>query len=128
MTIEQIAIRPGDAEYDAARTTIAGTAEPAVVLRPHDAAEVARGVVARPQRLQVGKARLFAEIAFGKHAMNVFRDFARFGAGDDDGRPRREVCRERPAQPFDDRAGIASRQQSQLANQHYLLTSKRTIG
>lgn len=41
MTIEQIAIRPGDSEYDAARTTIAGAAEPAVVLRPNDAAEVA---------------------------------------------------------------------------------------
>ena len=39
-TIDQIAIRPGDAEYAAARTTIAGTAEPAVVLRPTDAAEV----------------------------------------------------------------------------------------
>ena len=39
-TIDQIAIRPGDAEYDAARTTIAGTAEPAVVLRPTDTAEV----------------------------------------------------------------------------------------
>jgi FAD/FMN-containing dehydrogenase len=41
MTIDQIAIRPGDAEYDAARTTIAGTAEPAVVLRPTDPREVA---------------------------------------------------------------------------------------
>src|SRR5215212_9147912 len=40
MTIDQIAIRPGDAEYDAARTTIAGTAEPAIVLRPTDTAEV----------------------------------------------------------------------------------------
>jgi len=39
-TIDDIAIRPGDAEYDAARTTIAGTAEPAVVLRPSDTAEV----------------------------------------------------------------------------------------
>jgi FAD/FMN-containing dehydrogenase len=44
MTIDHIAIRPGDAEYDAARTTIAGTAEPAVVLRPTDAAEVAAAV------------------------------------------------------------------------------------
>lgn len=44
MTIEQIAIRPGDPEYDAARTTIAGTAEPAVVLRPNDAAQVAAAV------------------------------------------------------------------------------------
>ena len=40
MTIDHIAIRPGDAEYDEARTTIAGTAEPAVVLRPTDTAEV----------------------------------------------------------------------------------------
>ena len=39
-TIDQIAIRPGDAEYDAARTTIAVTAEPALVLRPTDTAEV----------------------------------------------------------------------------------------
>ncbi len=40
-TIDQIAIRPGDPEYDAARTTAAGTAEPAIVLRPTDTAEVA---------------------------------------------------------------------------------------
>lgn len=40
MTIDHIAIRPGDAGYDAARTTIVGTAEPAVVLRPTDTAEV----------------------------------------------------------------------------------------
>ncbi|HEY0904230.1 MAG TPA: FAD-binding oxidoreductase [Marmoricola sp.] len=44
MTIDQIAIRPGDPEYDSARTTIVGTAEPAVVLRPRDAAEVAAAV------------------------------------------------------------------------------------
>jgi FAD/FMN-containing dehydrogenase len=44
MTIDDIAIRPGDSEYDAARTTIAGTAEPAVVLRPTDASEVAAAV------------------------------------------------------------------------------------
>ena len=41
MGIDQIAIRPGDAEYDAARTTIAGTVEPAVVLSPTSVAEVA---------------------------------------------------------------------------------------
>ncbi len=41
MTIDQIAIRPGDADYDAARTTISSTAAPAVVLRPTTAAEVA---------------------------------------------------------------------------------------
>lgn len=40
MTIDHIAIRPGDTGYDEARTTIAGTAEPAVVLRPTDTAEV----------------------------------------------------------------------------------------
>ena len=40
MTIDQIAIRPGDAGYDAARTTIVGTAAPAVVLRPADSADV----------------------------------------------------------------------------------------
>src|SRR3954453_7076548 len=39
-TIDHIAIRPGDAEYDTARTTIAGTAEPAVVLRPTEVSEV----------------------------------------------------------------------------------------
>ena len=33
-TIDDLAIRPGDPGYDAARTTIAGTAHPAVVLRP----------------------------------------------------------------------------------------------
>jgi FAD/FMN-containing dehydrogenase len=41
MTIEHIAIRPGDEDYDQARTTIAGTAEPAVVLRPTTPEEVA---------------------------------------------------------------------------------------
>jgi FAD/FMN-containing dehydrogenase len=39
-TIDHIAIRPGDDEYDAARTTIAGSAEPAIVIRPTDTAEV----------------------------------------------------------------------------------------
>src|SRR5688572_15466770 len=41
MTIEHIAIRPGDTDYDEARTTIASTAEPAVVLRPTTPEEVA---------------------------------------------------------------------------------------
>jgi FAD/FMN-containing dehydrogenase len=41
MTIDHIAIRPGDADYDEARTTIASTAEPAIVLRPTTPAEVA---------------------------------------------------------------------------------------
>jgi len=41
MTIEHIAIRPGDEDYDEARTTIASTAEPAIVLRPATADEVA---------------------------------------------------------------------------------------
>ena len=41
MSIEQMAIRPGDADYDEARTTITGTAEPAVVLRPTTPEEVA---------------------------------------------------------------------------------------
>jgi FAD/FMN-containing dehydrogenase len=40
LNIDQIAIGPGDAGYDEARTTIAGTAEPAVVLRPTDTTEV----------------------------------------------------------------------------------------
>jgi FAD/FMN-containing dehydrogenase len=39
--IKHIAIRPGDPEYDAARTTVAGMAQPAVVLRPTTPAEVA---------------------------------------------------------------------------------------
>lgn len=41
MSIEHIAIRPGDADYDQARTTFVATAEPAVVLRPTSPAEVA---------------------------------------------------------------------------------------
>ena len=41
MTIEHIAIRPGDEDYDEARTTIASTAEPAIVLRPTTPDEVA---------------------------------------------------------------------------------------
>ena len=44
MTIDHIAIRPGDAEYDEARTTIASTSEPAVVLRPTTPEEVAASV------------------------------------------------------------------------------------
>ena len=41
MTIDHMAIRPGDADYDAARTTIASTAQTAVVLRPQTPDEVA---------------------------------------------------------------------------------------
>lgn len=41
MSIDHIAIRPGDADYDEARTTISSTAEPAVVLRPTTSEEVA---------------------------------------------------------------------------------------
>src|SRR6476469_710288 len=44
MTIDHIAIRPGDAEYDDARTTIAGTAAPAVVIRPTTTGEVVDAV------------------------------------------------------------------------------------
>ena len=44
MTIDHIAIRPGDAGYDEARTTIVGTAEPAVVLRPTTPEEVAASI------------------------------------------------------------------------------------
>ena len=44
MTIDHIAIRPGDADYDEARTTKAGTAEPAVVLRPRTPEEVAASI------------------------------------------------------------------------------------
>lgn len=41
MTIEHIAIRPGDADYDEARTTLTSTAEPTVVLRPMTPEDVA---------------------------------------------------------------------------------------
>lgn len=41
MTIDHIATRPGDADYDAARTTKSGTATPTAVLRPTNADEVA---------------------------------------------------------------------------------------
>ena len=44
MTIDHIAIRPGDADYDEARTTKAGTAEPAIVLRPRTPEEVAASI------------------------------------------------------------------------------------
>ncbi|MDM7854874.1 FAD-binding oxidoreductase [Cellulomonas alba] len=40
-TLAEVAVRPGDADYDAARTTFAGTGSPGVVLRPRTAAEVA---------------------------------------------------------------------------------------
>jgi FAD/FMN-containing dehydrogenase len=41
MSIDHLAIRPGDAEYDTARTTIVGVASPAEVLRPSTPSEVA---------------------------------------------------------------------------------------
>ena len=41
MTIETLAVRPGDADYDRARTTFAGAAAPSLVLRPTSAEEVA---------------------------------------------------------------------------------------
>jgi FAD/FMN-containing dehydrogenase len=44
MDLNEIAIRPGDEEYDAARTTIAGTASPTVVLRPRTALEVRESI------------------------------------------------------------------------------------
>ena len=44
MSIEHIAVRPGHPDYDAARTTIVGTASPAMVLRPTDADEVAASI------------------------------------------------------------------------------------
>jgi FAD/FMN-containing dehydrogenase len=44
MTIDHIAIRPGDAGYDDARTTPAGTATPAVVIRPTTTGEVVAAV------------------------------------------------------------------------------------
>lgn len=54
MSIDHIAIRPGDADYDAARTTIVGTAEPAVVIRPTDDEEVVAAVrYAREHDLEV---------------------------------------------------------------------------
>ena len=54
MTIDHIAIRPGDAEYDAARTTIMGTAEPAVVLRPTNATDVVAALeYARAEKLEI---------------------------------------------------------------------------
>ncbi|GAB3250511.1 FAD-binding oxidoreductase [Nocardioides dilutus] len=40
-TVENFSILPGDEDYDAARTTIMGTARPSVVLRPSTAADVA---------------------------------------------------------------------------------------
>ena len=44
MNVNEIAIRPGEDGYDAARTTIAGTALPAIVLRPRTAQEVAESI------------------------------------------------------------------------------------
>jgi FAD/FMN-containing dehydrogenase len=44
MTVEAISVRPGDPAYDDARTTIAGTATPAVVLRPATPEEVAQSL------------------------------------------------------------------------------------
>jgi FAD/FMN-containing dehydrogenase len=44
MSIDHIAVRPGHPDYDAARTTIVGTAAPAVVLRPTSTAEVAASI------------------------------------------------------------------------------------
>ena len=52
MTIDTLSVRPGDADYDRARTTFAGAAEPSLVLRPTSAAEVAACLAhAREERL-----------------------------------------------------------------------------
>jgi len=60
--------------------------------------------------------------------VDVLRDIARFDAGDDDGRPRRQIRGEGPTKSFDDRTRVAPRQQTQLANQRDLLTCKGTFG
>jgi FAD/FMN-containing dehydrogenase len=44
MNIEHIAIRPGDADYDEARTTVASTTEPGIVLRPRTPEEVVASI------------------------------------------------------------------------------------
>ncbi|GAA3521597.1 FAD-binding oxidoreductase [Aeromicrobium panaciterrae] len=44
MTIDHIAVRPGDADYEAARTTKSGTANPSVVLFPTSTDEVAASI------------------------------------------------------------------------------------
>ncbi|MFC7360762.1 FAD-binding oxidoreductase [Nocardioides astragali] len=44
MSLQTTAIRPGDEGYDAARTTITGTAAPAVVLRPSTTEEVVESI------------------------------------------------------------------------------------
>lgn len=54
MTLHDTAIRPGDEGYDAARTTITGTARPAVVLRPSTADEVVESIrLARDEGLSL---------------------------------------------------------------------------
>lgn len=71
MTIEDFAIRPSSAEYDAARATIAGTGRPAVVLRPSSAAQVAEAIrYATAERLPL------AIRGGGHHSLN-------FGNADD---------------------------------------------
>ncbi|WP_332643800.1 FAD-binding oxidoreductase [Aeromicrobium sp.] len=44
MTIDHIAVRPGDPDYDTARTTKSGSANPSVVLRPTSPEEVAESL------------------------------------------------------------------------------------
>lgn len=65
MNLNEIAIRPGDERYDPARTTIAGTARPAVVLRPTTAEEVAQSI-----RLARDEGLLLAIRSGGHNALN----------------------------------------------------------
>ena len=44
MNLDETAIRPGDDGYDAARTTITGTARPAIVLHPRTTQEVVESI------------------------------------------------------------------------------------
>lgn len=79
MTIDTIAIRPGHTEYDAARTTIMGRAEPAAVLRPTTPDEVPASIRhAQAERLPLAiRGGGHNALAFGNIDDGVVLDMSR---------------------------------------------------
>jgi len=92
MTIDHIAIRPGDAGYDTARATKMGTASPAVILRPTTPAEVAEAIrYARAEGLPIAvRSGGHNAMSFGTIDDGVVIDLSRIDAVDvlGDGRVR----------------------------------------
>ena len=91
------------------------------------AAQVARRVVPRAQRLEVRQPGLAAEVAFGDDVGDLRREVAGIGAGHDGDGARGQVGGKRAAQALDDGADVAPGQHGQLAGQRHLLAGEQTI-